>query len=182
MPNQTTEDALEIARLIGVDELSITRSTYVAEVAIAKMVTAHVVTRYTLLDQILADTIFVYFFMQDPPSQRFESNWASDAHRIFFHHILDEMFLLKKLAIVQAIGPVPSDITAVLQRVNALRNALAHSFIPESRKEYKASGKVLYANVDIRTPAGIDKLNADCDGALDYLFARAYGPTIGNVT
>jgi hypothetical protein len=41
---------------------------------------------------------------------------------------------------------------------------------------------VLYANVDIRTPAGIDKLNADCDGALDYLFARAYGPTIGNVT
>jgi hypothetical protein len=179
MPDQTTRDALEIAAMTGVDRLSITLSPIQAEVAISKMVTAHVVTRYTLTDQVLADTIFIYFFRIEPPSQRFESEWSTEAHRIFFHHILDETFLLKKLAIVHAIRPVPSDTTATIQKMNALRNAIAHSFIPESRKEYRASGKLLYANLDIRTPVGLKKFDSDMDNALDYLYARAYGPSLG---
>jgi hypothetical protein len=178
MPDQTTRDALDIAAMIGVDRLSITLSPIQAEVAINKMVTAHVVSRYTLMDQVLADTIFTYFFNGEPPSQRFESGWSAEAHRIFSHHILDEIFLLKKLAIVHAIRPVPSDTTAIIQKVNGLRNAIAHSFIPESRKEYKASGKLLYANLDIRTPPGLNKFDADVDSALDYLYARAYGPSL----
>jgi hypothetical protein len=177
--DQTTRDALEIAHLIGVDRLNITLSPIQAEVAINKMVTAHVVTRYTLIDQVLADTIFTYFFSVEPPSQRFESEWSTEAHRIFFHHILDETFLLKKLAIVHAIRPVPADTTKIIQRMNGLRNALAHSFIPESRKEYRATGKLLYAKVDIRTPAGLQKFNAEVDSVLDYLYARAYGPSLG---
>jgi hypothetical protein len=174
--DQTTRDALAIARLIGVDRLNITLSQIQAEVAITKMVTAHVVTRYTLVDQVLADTIFTYFFNVEPPNQRFENEWSVDAHRIFFHHIMDETFLLKKLSIVHAINPVPPDTTRIIQRMNGLRNALAHSFIPESRKEYMKAGKVLYANVDIRTPAGIQKFNEELDSALNYLYARAYGP------
>ncbi len=178
MPDQITKDALDIATIVGVDRLSITLSPIQAEAAITKMVTAHVVTRYTLTDQILADIITKYFFKIEPPSQRFESAWPSDELRIFTLHILDETFLLKKLAIVHAIEPVPSDVTTVIHKLNAVRNALAHSFMPENRKEYQASGKVLYANLNIRTPAGLRGFEADVDKALDYFDPRAYGPLL----
>jgi hypothetical protein len=182
MSDQTTKKALDIAHIIGVDRLHITLSPFQAEAAINKMVTAHVVTRYTLVDAVLADTIITYFFKAEPPSQRFESGWPSDEMRIFTHHILDETFLMKKLSIVHAISPVPSETTSIIHKLNAVRNALAHSFIPENRKEYKATGKVLYANADIRTPDGLRAFEADVDRALDYLHARAYGPTLGSTT
>src|SRR5258708_10858166 len=113
MSDQTTKKALDIAHIIGVDRLHITLSPFQAEAAINKMVTAHVVSRYTLVDAVLADTIITYFFKVEPPSQRFESGWPSDEMRIFTHHILDETFLLKKLSIVHAISPVPSETTAI---------------------------------------------------------------------
>ena len=89
------------------------------------------------------------------------------------------MYLLKKLAIVRAAQPVPSDVTNKLHKLNALRNALAHSFYPENRKEYQSSGKVMYGGHDIRTPTGLQEFMEDANQIITHLHERAYGPGLG---
>jgi hypothetical protein len=86
------------------------------------------------------------------------------------------MFLLKKLSVANAIKPVPSDVSKAINRINAVRNGLAHSFYPETRKENRATGKVLYGSLDIRTPEGLSKFQADADVAHKCLEDRVYGP------
>lgn len=171
-------DATLIAALIGVDIDDIKRSSIRLEVAINKMVVAEVVMRYTLLDEILGELIVRYFFRVEPGTLHFADQWKTQEFTIFVHHILDEMFLLKKSSVVHAIKDLPSEVNKVLQKVNALRNALAHSFFPENRREFKNSGKVLYRGTDIRTPAGLKLFLADVDVAYKYLHARAHGPEL----
>jgi hypothetical protein len=74
----------------------------------------------------------------------------------FTHHILDEMYLLKKMELVHAIDPLPSEVIKTIRKVNALRNAFAHSFFPENRKEHRKHKKVLYSGKDIHTHEGLE--------------------------
>lgn len=172
------QDALAIAKMTCLDAASLTHSSIAAELAVAKMVLAEVVTSYTLIDQLLTETITTYFLGVEPISSRFESQ-LSDQERIFTHHLMDEMYLLKKLAIVHVIQAVPSEITKLIQKVNAVRNALAHSFRPENRKEYRATGQVMYDDNNIHTPAGLQKFMENMSQITSYLHKRAYGPALG---
>jgi hypothetical protein len=57
--------------------------------------------------------------------------------------------------VVHAIKPLPSDVRKAIQKINAVRNAFAHSFFPENRKEHRKNKKVLYGGTDIRTQQGL---------------------------
>jgi hypothetical protein len=173
------QETQEIASLVGVDLEKMKGNSIQLEIAIHKMVVAEVVVRYTLLDEILGELIVRYFFNVEPETLHFEDQWKTPEFRIFVHHILDEMFLLKKASVVHAIKELPSDVNKVLQKVNTVRNALGHSFFPENRKEFRSTGKVLYNGVDIRTAAGLRCFLEDAHRAYDYLHARAYGPELG---
>ncbi|UWU80738.1 hypothetical protein N2603_20410 [Bradyrhizobium huanghuaihaiense] len=173
-----TRDAIAIAEMVGLDKSALERSVLFAEAAINKMIVAEVVMQYTLADQLLSEITASYFLNVEPFSARFSSR-LSERERVFNHHVLDEMYLLKKLAIVHAARPVPSDVTNKLRKLNALRNALAHSFYPENRKEYQSSGKVMYGGHDIRTPAGLQKFIDDAKEVVTYLHEQAYGPGLG---
>jgi hypothetical protein len=173
---KTIKDALAMARLNGLSSEAVERSVLQAEIAISKMVIGEVVTRYTLIEQLLNEIIATYFLNIEPLSLRF-SPMSTERERIFSHHILDEMYLLKKLDLVHAIGTVPSDITSTCRKLNAVRNALTHSFFPQNRKEYKSSGKVLYGGIDIRTPEGLEKFEEDTYSVVRYLHER--GPGLG---
>ena len=85
------------------------------------------------------------------------------------------MFLLKKLSVAHAIKPVSGKVTGIIQNINAVRNSLAHSFFPENRKEYKATGKVLYRKKDIRTPEGLMVFQEDAETAFRHIEERIYG-------
>src|SRR6266403_3297349 len=148
--DKTLETARAIASMVGVDIEVVKVSDVRLEVAIDKMVVAEVVMQYTLLDELLGEIIVQYFFDVDPDAIHYGGEWRGDKFRIFVHHMLDEMFLLKKKDVAHAIEPLPSEMNKILQRINAVRNSLAHSFFPENRKEYRKSGKVLYADKDIR--------------------------------
>jgi hypothetical protein len=143
--------------------------------AINNMVIAEVVTRYTLLDEILSNLVVHYFFKQPKKSIHFMKLWRTKKFRTFMHHILDDMYLLKKMQLVHAIKPLPSDVTKVINKVNALRNAFAHSFFPENRKEYRENRKVLYSGKDIRTAEGLMLFIEDWNYAWTYLARRTYG-------
>src|ERR1700750_1652257 len=99
------------------------------EIAIHKMVSSEVVLRYALLDEILADLIAKYFF----DSSDFARLWRTKKFSTFVHHVLDAMYLLKKMDVVHAIKPLPSDVIKAVRKIN---NAFAHSLFPENRKEH----------------------------------------------
>jgi hypothetical protein len=96
--------------------------------ATRQLVIGDVVSQYTLIDELLGEIICRYFFKTK--QDHFGRLWRTEKFRIFAHHILDEMYLLKKMALVHAIKPLPSEVTKRLQKINAVRNALAHSFFP----------------------------------------------------
>jgi hypothetical protein len=77
------------------------------------------------------------------------------------------------MALVHAIKPLPKDVTSAIHRVNTIRNAFAHSFFPENRKEHRKNKKVLYNGKDIRTYEGIETFIDDAHTAFNYLARRA---------
>src|SRR5215510_13564745 len=56
------------------------------------------------------------------------------------------MYLLKKMDVVHAIKPLPSDVIKAIRKINAVRNAFAHSLFPENRKEHRKNKQVLYGD------------------------------------
>ena len=144
-------------------------------IAINNMVIAQMVTCYTLLDEILSDLVVRYFFKQPKKQVHFGRLWRTKKFQTFTHHILDEMYLLKKMELVHAIDPLPSEVIKTIRKVNALRNAFAHSFFPENRKEHRKNKKVLYSGKDIHTYEGLQLFLNDWDSAWAYLARRAFG-------
>jgi hypothetical protein len=165
------DEAVAIAQLVGVNVDEI-KDNSDARLVLA----AEVVTQYALIDEILAENIVRYFFDIEPDVLHFEKAWKTEKFKIFVHHILDEMVLPKKLSIVRAIGPVPNEVSKIIDRINAVRHGLAHSSFPENRKENRATGEVLDAGADIRSLDGLRQLKDDADTAYRYLHDRLYGP------
>jgi hypothetical protein len=81
--------------------------------------------------------------------------WRTKKFCTFVHHVLEEMYLLKKMDVVHAIKPLPSNVIKAVRKINAVRNAFAHSLFPENRKEHRKNKKVLYSDKDIRTDEGL---------------------------
>ena len=63
--------------------------------------------------------------------------------------------------IVKAIDPLPGQVKTIINRMNALRNAIAHSLFPENRRKNMAAKKVLYDGTDIYSISGVRKLGDD---------------------
>jgi hypothetical protein len=85
------------------------------------------------------------------------------------------MYLLQKMRAVHAIHPLSSQVRSRIEAINAVRNALAHSFFPENRRQYTVHNKVICGGENIRSKAGLAKFQADFDFIWDELAQRAYG-------
>jgi len=72
---------------------------------------------------------------------------------------------------------MPSEIRESIERINALRNAIAHSYTPENRRQYKGHKAVVYQKTDIFSKEGVTKFLQDAIRVLDYLVIEAYGVT-----
>jgi hypothetical protein len=170
------KEAEQIAEMARVDFWNIERDrerpwrTIAFKMAIAHLVKAEVITQYTLLDEILSDYLCRYYFKK--PNGAPWIYWKQKKFRVFVHFMLDEMYLLKKMQMVHAIRPLPKEVRRTIERVNAIRNGMAHSFFPENRKEHHSVGKVLYDGKDIRTREGLEKLKDDCQEAYRYIQKR----------
>jgi hypothetical protein len=176
LQRQLRKDAEEVAEMAKIDFWNIEKAdpearTPLLRIAVSHIVVAAVVTEYTLLDEILSSLICRYYFQKG--KKKFHL-WDQKKFRAFVHYGLDEMYLLKKIDLVHAIKPLPSEVREILRKLNAIRNAVAHSFFPENRKEYRKSGKILYEGGDIRTAAGMKRLLDDCHRVWVYLAARTY--------
>jgi len=54
-----------------------------------------------------------------------------------------------------------------------VRNAIAHSFFPENRRQYAEHKKAIYRDSDIYSKDNMEKFVRDFDLAIEYLWSRA---------
>jgi hypothetical protein len=135
------------------------------------IVVGHIVKRYTAMDELLNSIIIAYFFGQMALRTPLEAKRPTKL-RIFRQHLLDEMYLLKKMQIIHAIQPLSPKVSEHLRKLNAIRNAMTHSTNPEHRKEYAKAKKVTYGGKDIFTLQGLALFEADWLATRKVLDAR----------
>lgn len=156
--------------LTGLSEVHAPLRPVFLQIATHNIVLGHVVSRYTVMDDLLNRLIISYFFgaaaSRDSPLKKV---------RVFQQRILDEMYLLKKMQTVHEIKPIPKKAGEFLKKLNAIRNAMTHSQRPELRKEYRKAKKVTYAGRDIYTPDGLGDFEADYLSAHKTLMRRIPG-------
>jgi hypothetical protein len=103
------------------------------EATLRWLVRGEVVHEYTLVDELLTCRICRYFFGK----RSFPELWRTQKFQMFNYHVVEELSLMPKLRFVKSISEVPKAIAADIERLNSLRNALAHSFFPENLKRQK---------------------------------------------
>ena len=95
--------------------------------------------------------------------------WNDKRFKHFIHYMLDEMYVLQKMRVVHSFTPIPSKFRDTIQRLNTLRNAIAHSLHPEARREHESDKKVLYRKRDIFSTEGMRVFVSDFDSLFHYL-------------
>lgn len=170
----------EIGSIVAMDHWKIldyrpdVRTTYL-ELMKNKLVRSEVILKYTLIDELLSVIICHYYFRKPLKNSSFKQLWRTKKFKIFNHYVLDEIYMLSKLRIVRAIKELPREVWRNIERINALRNALAHSFFPENRRQYITDRKVMYQGFDIFTKPGIEKFEEDFSVVIEHLHVRAFG-------
>jgi hypothetical protein len=170
----------EISTSIGMDYWNILEyrkdgRTAMLEVMTRQLISGVVISRYTFIDELLSVIISHFYFTNTKKQPHFRQTWRTKKFRLFVHYFLDEAYLLNKMRLVREIKEIPSDVRSAIERINALRNAIAHSYLPENRRQYKAHKKVIYKDADIFTKQGVTEFLADATRAQDHLFQQAFG-------
>ena len=125
---------------------------------------AEIVTVYTLVDEYLACELCIHFFGIE---KDFPALWKTRKFKLFNYHFLEELSLLPKLRYVKAIRKIPRAIAADIERLNALRNGVAHAFFPENLKRSRPE----WRGISIFSLEGLEAFKKDMNEVIDY-FAR----------
>src|SRR5262249_19278490 len=135
-----------------------------------------VIGDYVFADELLSVIIVAYFF----PVKDFPMRWKNKKMLTFMHFIMEELFMLRKLALVREIRGFDKGMAEMLQSLNALRNAMAHSFVPEMKRDYRKIRKVIWKGQDIYTTQGMAQFDTDMRNLVDYLFQMAFGQKLAS--
>jgi hypothetical protein len=107
-----------------------------------------VVTQYTLIDEYLNSQLCDYFFGR---GKNYIKLWKTKEFQNFNYYVLETLTLMEKLRFVKAITKLPKSVAANIERINGLRNGLAHAFFPENLR----AAKPVYKGLNIFTFEGI---------------------------
>ena len=137
------------------------------------LVHGNIVEKYTYIDECLAIIVCNHFFPRRAGEKTFSRLWKTKKFRSFTHYLLDDIYLLGKLRLVRKLDEVPKDCREYIEQINALRNAIAHSFFPENRRDHYGKDGLSYKGLNIYTLDGVRKLEEDFQQAGRYLRERA---------
>lgn len=97
------------------------------------LIRSAVVRDYALIDEYLDSLLCYYIF---GTKKRLVKLWKTKRFRNFNHFILERLYVPQKLDFAKAIQRgIPKRIESSMRKINDLRNALAHSFFPENRRQ-----------------------------------------------
>jgi len=118
------------------------------------LIRGEVVGEYTLIDEFLNNRLCHYFFGK---RRSFIHLWRTKKFKNFNYYVVEQLSLLEKLRFVKATSKVPKHVASEIERVNSLRNALAHAFFPENLR----SSKPFWKGKDIFTLDGLIQFGED---------------------
>jgi hypothetical protein len=130
-----------------------------------ELVAAAIVHEYTYIDELLG-SIIARYFLGAPGGRR---AWRTRRFRRFNYFILEKLYVVQKLALVRDIRPLSRESVRYIEKINDLRNAVAHAYFPENLRGERTT----YKGLDVFTIEGFRALRADRDEALEPLFRRA---------
>ncbi len=140
------------------------------------IVRGEIIDEYTFIDGLLAEKMCEYFL----PEQSLGRRWKTKRFQRFNDYVLERLYLQQKLKFVKDVYDVPKDIAERIDRINALRNAMAHTYFPENLRDYRMKGRpaprkpitIFYKGHDIFTPIGIETFKVDCMEAIEFLQSK----------
>src|SRR6266508_6238473 len=157
------EQIKEFAKLGGVDFWNVEHEpnndvrNVLLDLCKDRLVRSGVISHYVLIDELLSDVICQHFF---DPSRTSIELWKYKRFRNFNYYVLEELSLLKKLALVKAIRKIPKPVEVTIRLTNTVRNAVAHSFFPMNKRDFKRTKKVTYKGKDVFAVEGMTLLDA----------------------
>ncbi len=156
----------EIRSLLGLDYEKIDAYEQEARTALLErmkdqLIRGDVIVSYTLVDEFLNMKLSRYFFGR----KSFIRLWRTKKFKTFNYHVLEELSLMQKLRFVRTIFNLPKGVIKDIERLNALRNGLAHAFFPENLKK----SKPFWKNKNIFTLEGIQLFDDDMEKLSDAM-------------
>jgi hypothetical protein len=91
------------------------------------------------------------------------------------HRAIARVALLRKLALVREYKQIPKPIEEIITLTNMIRNAMAHSFFPMNKKDFRRTEQVTYKGKDLYTLDGLKLFNDDANRAVGCLSHLLYG-------
>lgn len=179
---RTVEEIEEILRIGGYD-WRVVESLYEPAARLEQLkrikldfIRMKVIGDYVFVDELLTVIIVSYFF----PVKSFPKRWKNKKMLTFMHFIMEELSLIRKLALVREFRSFESEMARSVQALNAVRNAMAHSFLPETKRDYRKTRTVTWKGKDMYTIEGIEQFDSDMLKLHDYLFQLAFGKKLAS--
>lgn len=141
------------------------------EICRDRLVRMMIVSDYVMIDELLSEIMCRHFFDSDKSSIEL---WKTRRFKTFNYYVLEEMPLMRKLALAKFIRRIPPKIEETIRLTNQLRNAVAHSFFPMNKRDFKRTKRVTYKGRDVFTLAGATELHRDVTRATAFLWPLAY--------
>jgi len=132
------------------------------------LVRGEIVMSYTLVDEFLNAILCAHFFGRKRSHMEL---WKTKRFKNFNYFLLERLSLMEKLAYVRAIREVPKPIRSNIEKLNSLRNGVAHAFFPENLR----SAKPTWKGLDVFSLKGMRQLADDLAEIDKYLTRRAFG-------
>jgi len=133
------------------------------ELAKDRLIRIVIISDYVLVNEQLDVIICNYFFGK-------KTTWKSKKFRLFNQHVLERLTLVNKIDLLEEFLTLPHPVRSFILALNGLRNAFAHSFFPERRRE-----KPLYKKKSIYKIDVLREYKEDYDGAVGFLMEKAWG-------
>src|SRR5262249_32903931 len=99
-----------------------------------QLIRSQILMDYTLVDEYLNMRAAHLFFGK---KRSFQELCTTKRFQLFNYHILEALSLLKKLQLVRAAASMPNAVRVDIERLNSLRNGIAHAFFPGNLKSAK---------------------------------------------
>jgi len=132
------------------------------------VIRAGVIKQYVFVDELFNDELCDHFFGR---KRSYPKLWNTKRFKNFNYHILEELSLMQKVRYVKVLRNVPRGISADIDRLNALRNGLAHVFFPENLRKSKPvwKGRVIFSL------EGLKAFLNDMDEVNDFFVTARFG-------
>ena len=134
-----------------------------------KVVRGQVIIWYTVVDDLLTNVICRYYFGK---RRSFPELWRTKKFQNFNYYVIEELHLMQKLRHVKVIRKIPKSIAADIERLNSLRNALAHALFPENLRKSSPQWK----GENIFSLKGLKLLQQDFYKIINFLIGSNISP------